>query len=324
MQEYVPIQALDVNPNSVLNFDLYFRLPLNDKYILYRRRGHQMEEDVLRRCSHYNMQNFFVRKEEYNEFVYYVANRISTLIYSTDNKERDRILAETAKNMLSSTFKSEDPAVTQALIQNLNQITSQVIESVLEQTTIYGRNTFQNLVKLASQGTDFQRHPVNTCSFAVLLSIGIDYTNERLLADLAMAAILHDIGLSKLPTHIIERAHDPNSLNLDELKLMQQHPIWTIEILQDRGAKVSELTKTIILQHHERADGQGYPRQLKNFMINELAMILKFADGIDRIVNAPRINDSSLSYEMQKYVQDQRFSGSITPDLVKRLQRVIL
>jgi HD-GYP domain-containing protein (c-di-GMP phosphodiesterase class II) len=189
-----------------------------------------------------------------------------------------------AKTVLSSTFRQESGKVAQILMENLNDITGTIIESTLEGAVfLQTKKLFTRLTLLAEKGTDFQRHPVNVTSLAVLISFGIGYNNERILADLAMAALLHDIGLAKLPTRVIQNAHHPIALTIEERMQLRDHPQLSVEVLHERGIEISELTQIIIHQHHEEFAGTGYPLGLRGYNLNELSQILRVADDIDQV-----------------------------------------
>jgi putative nucleotidyltransferase with HDIG domain len=96
------------------------------------------------------------------------------------------------------------------------------------------------------------------------------------LAALRLAGLIHDIGKIAVPSEILSK---PGRLSQIELDLIKQHPASGYDILDaiDFGLPVAE----IVLQHHERLDGSGYPRALTGESIRPGALILAVADVVE-------------------------------------------
>jgi HD-GYP domain-containing protein (c-di-GMP phosphodiesterase class II) len=323
--KYLPIQSFDIEANSIINFDLYVNLPLNNKYILYRKKGDCLESGQLKKLTAgFNVRNFFIQREDYQEFVKYVAGRLKNLVGCEDNEINRRLLQTSAKSILTSTFKAEDSATAEALLANLNDITATIIESILETTNLYKKKTFQRLAALAENGTHFQKHPVNVASFAVLIALGIGYSTEKILADLAMAALLHDVGLTRLSPQVIAKAHTPRLLNAREREMLYDHPQWAIEILAERKIELSKMAELIILQHHEEFNGFGYPKGLRGFNLNQFAQILKVADELDELVALGFSSTGNLLVQVQELTDRLQVERTIEPGLSQRIRNVLV
>lgn len=323
-EQFLPIQTLDIESETKITFNLYVNLPLNKKYILYRRAGGRIEAGKLEKFTENNMGNFFIEKKDYNEFVKYVALRIRSLVGREDSNENRKVMAAAAKAILSSTFNQKDPAIASAMMGNLNDITGMIIESSLDNTTIGARKLFRRLTQLAAKGSDFQRHPVNVASLAVLITFGIGYSREKMITDMAMAGLLHDIGLSKLPPKVIPHAHDVLKVGIFERDWIYQHPQHSVDILTERNIPVSDLTKTIILQHHEEFNGSGYPAGLRGFALNELSQILRVADEIDQLFSDFYSSPGNLKVRLIEMLQRLGEMKVIEPMLLGRIKQVLI
>lgn len=329
---YVPIQCLDIEAQTAIPFDLYVNLPRNQKIILYRRSGAVLEMDRLQNFAANNFTHFYIQKEHYREFVKYVALRFRTLLGLASSPDQARLMSGVAKSVLTSTFRQDGGKIAQVLMDNLNDITGTIIESSLEGTVyLKAKQMFQRLSQLAEKGTDFQKHPVNVTSLAVLLSFGIGYNNERILGDLAMAALLHDVGLSRLSTQIIQQAHNPMELTPEERLQLKTHPELAIDVLKERDVPISDLTGIIISQHHEEFAGTGYPLGLRGYNLNELSQILRVADEIDQIFGkiqaAKQVQFELQPVTMRQGLQDLfdhlRSNKVIEPGLLARIRYLI-
>lgn len=96
-----------------------------------------------------------------------------------------------------------------------------------------------------------------------------------------LAALLHDIGKVGIPHEIL---HKPGPLTDDEWSVMRRHPKIGRQILAQAGGKF-ELLSHIVVAHHERWDGKGYPYGLKEESIPLGARILTVADSFDAMTS---------------------------------------
>ena len=99
------------------------------------------------------------------------------------------------------------------------------------------------------------RHMIN-CT--ILMSVFAKYLgikNEQ-IQQLALGAMLHDVGHTKLPQGIINKTENLNEL---EFKALKKHVVQSLGLVKGESG-ISPLVMDMILNHHERVDGSGYPR----------------------------------------------------------------
>lgn len=104
--------------------------------------------------------------------------------------------------------------------------------------------------------------------------------DEESLEILKYASILHDIGKIGINDSILNKK---DRYTLEEYDIMKDHPLIGYNIINDVG--FLEMTKEIILCHHERIDGQGYPRGLKADEIPFLSKIISITDAFDAMTS---------------------------------------
>jgi putative nucleotidyltransferase with HDIG domain len=114
-----------------------------------------------------------------------------------------------------------------------------------------------------------QRRVANL-SVAIALELGLD---EERITGLRLGATIHDIGKIYVPAEILTR---PGQLSKIEFELIKTHSQVGFEIMKD--AKLPWPVAEMILQHHERLDGSGYPQGLKGDEILLEARILTVSD----------------------------------------------
>ena len=104
--------------------------------------------------------------------------------------------------------------------------------------------------------------------------------SDTLAADIRVAAPMHDIGKIGIPDHILLK---PGKLTEDEFEQMKQHALIGEDMLKDSGIGILNMGAEIALCHHERWDGQGYPRGLKGDAIPMSARITTIVDVYDAL-----------------------------------------
>lgn len=166
-------------------------------------------------------------------------------------------------NKVQSWVSNNDPIDISIIISLLRSI---IEDDVVESLYYY-------LVLEGDNGNKEVMHSIDVTIFSLKIGIGMGYDNERLLA-LAMIAFLHDVGMYKIPQDILNKKE---RLSEQEFKEIQKHPEISADILSQLGDKYKWLAD-VSLQIHERADGSGYPRGLKEEEINDYAYIIGLID----------------------------------------------
>ena len=99
---------------------------------------------------------------------------------------------------------------------------------------------------------------------------------------LRQAARLHDIGKIAIPDEIL---HKPGPLTADERDLINTHTLQGARMLENGKSELVQLAHLIALTHHERWDGQGYPRGISHREIPEAGRIVALADVFDALTH---------------------------------------
>jgi HD-GYP domain-containing protein (c-di-GMP phosphodiesterase class II) len=94
-----------------------------------------------------------------------------------------------------------------------------------------------------------------------------------------MAAVFHDIGKIKIPTQILRKTEP---LTKPEENLYKMHPRYSLTLL-DLAKEFPEQAKGLILKHHERLDGSGYPEGLKGPQLDDLTQLMAVIDEYDSL-----------------------------------------
>ncbi len=166
-------------------------------------------------------------------------------------------------------------------------------------------------------------HSLHVAQAAQMLGKKLDL-DEETLSKLYIASILHDIGKISIPDHILTK---PGRLTKEEYEIIKSHPVMGYKLL--KPIEGMEEIAEIILHHHERCDGKGYPDGLTCDEIPTLSKIIAVVDAFDAMVNR-RVYRKALSLEEAKEeirrnlgTQFDKYIGSMFLDIADEVYKVI-
>jgi HD-GYP domain-containing protein (c-di-GMP phosphodiesterase class II) len=134
-------------------------------------------------------------------------------------------------------------------------------------------------------------HPVNVTVVSLLLgkAMGLEH---HALVDLGLAAFLHDIG----KIHIHERVRSlEDGFTTTQYKLYQEHVIQSIGVA--KAMQLSELATLAIAQHHELADGSGFPAHMKSAAMSPASRIVSLVNRYDNLCNPVKPGSAMTPHE---------------------------
>jgi len=122
-------------------------------------------------------------------------------------------------------------------------------------------------------------HQNNVADLSVKIAQRMGLSEER-VDEIQKAALVHDIGKVWVPSELLTK---PSRLLPVEYEMLKHHAQAGFDVLKDSG--LSETVREVVLQHHERLDGSGYPRGLKGDEILLEARIVAVADVVDAMMS---------------------------------------
>jgi HD-GYP domain-containing protein (c-di-GMP phosphodiesterase class II) len=133
--------------------------------------------------------------------------------------------------------------------------------------------TISNLIEMKDPYTAGHQQSVANIAYAIATVMNLPQEQKELVR---ISAEIHDIGKISIPAEILSK---PNKLNEMEWALIKAHPEMSELILSKIDFPIP--IAPVIVQHHERIDGSGYPRGLKGDEICLEAKIIAVADVVD-------------------------------------------
>lgn len=143
-------------------------------------------------------------------------------------------------------------------------------------------------------------HSINTCILCLSIAREIDMDPDEVMS-LGIGSLLHDIGLMKIPQHLLQESYSPT---VQEENLIKKHPDYSAEILRETEG----ITEDVVLMaqnHHEKYNGDGYPRGLAGRSIGTFGLIIRIADFYDHITSKWRKHEAVLPFEAIKMILER-------------------
>lgn len=153
-------------------------------------------------------------------------------------------------------------------------------------------------------------HSINTAIICYLIGSKLGYDAKR-LSNLCIAALLHDIGVTLLPKEILLK---PEKLTDVEYTIIKNHSQMGAALLQ--GCGLDAIVPQIVLQHHERVDGSGYPYGLKEDQILEESYIVVVAEYFD---TATTFRPYKNPQPVDEVLCDMRSKNNLFPEYIVNL-----
>jgi diguanylate cyclase (GGDEF)-like protein len=175
-------------------------------------------------------------------------------------------------------FQAEEVQLLQA-IANQTASALERIELINDLSDSYDRTLEALVAALDARDKETEGHSRRIVAYTLALA-KIYGVPEEDLEDIARGALLHDIGKIGVPDAIL---HKPAALSDAEWEVIRKHPEWGKQILE--GIPFLELPAEMVLTHHERWDGGGYPQGLDGEEIPVGARLFSIVDAFDAITS---------------------------------------
>ena len=217
-----------------------------------------------------------ILKKEYIEKIYELG--ILDVYVEDDESETNEIVI--LKSEIESSVKEKVKDIlerhtyqhNQELVE-LSKTADNIISNILEEDHVVER-----VFDIRERSTDIYEHSISICSLAILTALKLGVDKDK-IHDIGVGCLLHDIGLRYTTVDFVHR--DVNEMSENEYIEYKKHPVYAYTSLKDEDW-ISELSKNIILHHHERTDGSGFPLRLKEIPLE--CRIVNVCDAFDEMI----------------------------------------
>jgi HD-GYP domain-containing protein (c-di-GMP phosphodiesterase class II) len=166
---------------------------------------------------------------------------------------------------------------------------------------LYNPDALTWLTRLSDCHAPTAEHSLNVCILAINFGRYIGLPREE-LENLGISALLHDVGMVRLPSAVLDKR---DLLANEEYQVLKKHVVHGRDLLLDTP-KLYVGAADVAYSHHENWDGTGYPRRLRGDQIPLFAQIVALADTYEAVVTARPYQSARSSLEALKLIHSQR------------------
>lgn len=294
----IPIE--NVKPNSYLGkalYDVEGRVLLNS--------GILITEKLLKRIKELNLNSIYIIDDMNN--------------YSLESIIKDE-LRDKSLNLIKATFNTVN-AIDELNKKDEENLYFKRILSLAEELLdeiLSNNKILYFLVDIKNLNSSVYDHTINVTILSLVVGISLNLSKDDLL-NLSVGALLHDIGKEFIDIDIINK---DSPLTYEEFEKIKEHCEKGYYYLKDIDF-IHNDCKMIVLQHHERVDGMGYPKGLLGNQINKLAKIVSIVDVYDTLTSGRYSISSMCASDALEYIMGH-VDTIFDFEIVKIFSRVVV
>lgn len=277
----VPVAMLE--PGMILGKRIY-----NDEGIILLREQIELTAPLIKRISQLGISYVFIYDPDTEDIEFPELLREETRVFAL--KEIKKQFSNLSNNKLKTRYPYLGRAFTNVL--------EMIIEDISDRPDIMIMMTGMHTMDSA-----LYEHSLNVCVYSLILGKALGYSQNKLM-ELGLGALLHDIGKTEVPLHILNK---PGKLSAEEYEIVKEHTLYGFRLLKDEPG-IPLLSAHCALQHHERIDGGGYPHGLKGADIHEYGRLLALTDSYDAMTTNRIYQNALLPHQAVEIL----FTGSGT------------
>ncbi len=283
---YARLEMALLQTETVVDFDIFIWGDDARPPVLYRNRNLPFLDEHRERLAEMGTSELLTRSQDEKAVARYVERNLDRVIASPTLPltAKAKILYQSSLQLAQDILES--PTAPDSLKRSEDVVRS-TIGYVLQ-----GKEAFQQLMSITSYDYYTYTHSVNVCTMGIALAEEVGLRSQTELMEFGIGALFHDVGKTRISPAILRKR---GPLTDEEWVLMRRHPEMGIALL-DPDAPVSEASRAVILQHHERLDGTGYPGGRKAGDIHPFAKVAGIIDVFDALTTRRSYKDAIGSF----------------------------
>jgi HD-GYP domain-containing protein (c-di-GMP phosphodiesterase class II) len=210
----------------------------------------------------------------------------------------------TAVSNMYNRYRNENTMDT----DKIQALATRIVTTIMSEKKL---EIFISLVNIAGKGDYLANHIMNTTILSVLLGQRLGYSMVKLF-NLALATLVYDVGMIKVPAYILEKE---DKLTSEEFNQVKTHPIHSYQAIAKELNLPTEVAR-VGLEHHEKFDGTGYPRRIKGYEMSEMSKIVAIVDTYEALTKDRVYREGKDSYDAMKMVLGEG-SKKLDPEILK-------
>lgn len=299
-ENYIEIDKSIVNKGMIFDFNIFLasdidkeiKRHIHKNYIVTDKDLIKIDEKAVVYISESDHQRFLHHIQKKNLDPTKSKNFTKDKISPLEFKEKSKVIYTNATKALNDLFNNPE---TLSNYDASKEVVNELVENVLDDDF-----TLMSLMSIAEHDYYTHTHSLNVAIYSMSLGSFLNL-DSRSLAELGEAALLHDLGKSKICPSIINKN---GKLDDKEWKKMMAHPSLGYTIGRKLGITNQKILNGI-RHHHEKMDGSGYPHGLMGAQIPLYAKIIGLCDIFDALTSKRSYKEAMSTFEALKLIKYQ-------------------
>ncbi|MFC1573168.1 HD-GYP domain-containing protein [Candidatus Eisenbacteria bacterium] len=311
-EEYTCIPLACVYADTVTGFTIYLRTPPDgNNYVFYREANLVFSESHRAQLTKNGVTHIYIHAADRKQYLRYLENHLDVILQDPNMPvdEKSQVHYSCATELVKDVF--DDPRSGES-IKRVQRMVNNSVYHILQQA-----GELSSFINIMSVDYHTYTHSVNVCVFGVALGHRFAL-NRSELRDLGIGLLLHDVGKSEIDSEILSKE---GPLNNEERDIIKSHPQIGFNILAD-SPLLLPTSLEIILRHHERRTGRGYPGGLRDHQIHPFAKIAALVDVFDALTTRRPYHAERSSFAAFQLMQRQ-MKDDFDPDYFRELIRLL-
>ena len=291
--------------NSVTDFDLF--ADVNSHIILYSGTGYKWFRSELDGLVKNGYRNFWIRNEDSTKAsIYENMNRLPEISRTLRPEDRLQKIQDIGMTFTRYLYEGE---ITESVVIKAKELAGHIVECIQEDG-----GCIRSITGLANHDMYTYLHSIRVASYSTAIAAQMGLTNAEDLKNIALGSLFHDVGKSSVPLEIINKT---GPLLEHEWALMKSHPTEGIKKIND--TILHHVCREIVVHHHERLNGSGYPDGLtKDTLLNEV-QIATLADIFDALTSSRSYQNKRTRFEALDFIKTRLIKTEVSVDAFKAL-----
>jgi HD-GYP domain-containing protein (c-di-GMP phosphodiesterase class II) len=297
--DYCPLNIRSLISGNSLGFCLYIKTVESNnhkiRYLPFANEEEVLQDVWLVRLHQMDIQRLYFKKEDLELVIDWLNNNLARQDDQGEpaQERKLRLIYDLMSLRLQQSYHNLQVAsCVRAAVEQMDKTIEDLERS---------RFPLKFLWEILSRDFTLYSHAINVflISSALMAYLRKNASDCRILG---IAALFHDVGMTKVPEDILLKA---GPLNDGEWQEVKKHPQYSFGILK-RFTFIPQDSSQIILEHHENADGSGYPAGLKIFSQHPHSQIIRLVDAFAAMTAHRPYRPPYSAFQSLKILQEQQ------------------